>query len=125
MENPQKEKLIAALRETAQSIRDIEEEAFRALNESGDNTVYIDKMREKAHLLSELSGRMAPLTADLPGELREPVEDRLARFSASAAAALNLDSIFYMYALLYPEDYSPGDPNDLERFIAALEEETG
>jgi hypothetical protein len=113
------ERLITMLTETARTIRAIEAAAGKALQE-GDKAGYSDRMREKARLLQHLPNTLAPVTEDLPETVRDPVEDRLARFSASAANALRLDSIFYMFALLYPEDYREGEPNDLERFIADL-----
>lgn len=116
--------LIAALRETAQTIRSIEASAGKDL-EKGDKEGYTEKMREKARLLQDLPETLGPLAEDLPDTVREPVEDRLERFSASAANSLRLNSVFYMYALLYSEDYTEGEPNDLERFIAELEKPVG
>jgi len=114
------DRLIPRLKEMAQTIRDIEASADAALK-NGDKEGYTEKMREKARLLQLLPETMAPITEDLPDTVRGPVEDRLGRFSASAASALRLDSVFYMWALLYPEDYQEGEPNDLERYIADLE----
>ncbi|MFP4350797.1 MAG: hypothetical protein ACOC3A_10630 [Thermodesulfobacteriota bacterium] len=114
------DKLITRLKEMAQTVRDIEASADAALK-NGDKEGYTEKMREKARLLQVLPETLAPVTEDLPDTVREPVEDRLERFSASAANALRLDSVFFMWALLYPEDYREGEPNDLERFIADLE----
>jgi len=111
---------IPRLKEMAQTIRDIEASADRALKE-GDKPEYTEKMREKARLLQLLPETLAPITEDLPDTVREPVEDRLERFSESAANALRLDSVFFMWALLYPEDYREGEPNDLERFASDLE----
>jgi hypothetical protein len=42
------------------------------------------------------------------------------RFSMSASTALRIGSVFFMTALLYPEDHKPGDPNDLEVYIGEL-----
>lgn len=113
-------KLIPALKETAHTIRNIEASAGTALKK-GDKEEYREKMRQKARLLQHLPDTLAPVMEDLPETVRKPVEDRLARFSSSAANSLRLDSVFYMYALLYPEDYTEGDPNDLEEFILELE----
>jgi hypothetical protein len=46
------------------------------------------------------------------GERSYPAE-RLRAFSASAALALRLNSVFFMSALLFPEDHRPGTPDDL------------
>ncbi len=113
------EKLIPALKEMAQTIRNIEASADRALKK-GDKEEYTKKMRQKARLLQHLPDTLAPVTKNLPETVREPVEERLERFSSSAANSLRIDSVFYMYALLYPEDYTEGEPNDLERFIMEL-----
>lgn len=48
--------------------------------------------------------------------MREKARLRLARFTASAENALALDSVFYMSALLFPDEYRDGEPNDLELF---------
>ncbi len=114
------DRLIPRLKEMAQTVRDIEASADWALKQ-GDKAEYTEKMREKARLLQRLPKTLAPITEDLPDTVREPVEDRLERFSASAANALRLDSVFFMWALLYPEDYREGEPNDLERFVMKLE----
>ena len=42
-------------------------------------------------------------------------------FARRAGMALSLESIFFMGALLYPEDYQDGDRNDLERFLDRFE----
>ena len=78
-------------------------------------------MREQAELLAALAD-----DADaLPGDVDDAVADRLARFSASAAASLQVGSVFFMSALLYPEDHAPGAPNDLEAFAAELDRDAG
>jgi len=45
----------------------------------------------------------------------------LADFARRAGQAMDLGSIFYMTALLYPEDYVAGEKNDLERFLDAFD----
>ena len=88
----------------------------RKLLESGDREGYLTVMREKAELLAGLETSGAPHLACLPGRLREKTRDGLRRFASSAENALSINSVFYMSALLYPEDYKEGEPNDLERF---------
>jgi hypothetical protein len=48
------------------------------------------------------------------------IQEGLRRFARSAGTALSLNSVFYMSALLYPEDYCEGEPNDLEAFLEEL-----
>ena len=74
-------------------------------------------MAEKAELLGGLAEDADPLLMELPGSEAKSIRSRLERFSESADNAIDLESVFYMAALLYPEDYQEGDRNDLERFI--------
>ena len=60
---------------------------------------------------------------ELPEQLQDQAGHRLHRFSASARNALRIGSIFYMSALLYPEDHKPGQPDDLQVFIRRLRDE--
>ena len=57
----------------------------------------------------------------LEPELAQLLKNQTGAFSFSAGKALDLNSVFYMSALLYPEDYADGDTNDLENFIIQLE----
>lgn len=88
----------------------------RALVESGDAEGYRTLMREKAELLAGLDREGRAHLAALPSPLRERAGARLRGFSASAKNALSLDSVFYMSALLYPDEHVPGEPNNLELF---------
>lgn len=88
----------------------------KALAESGDAEGYRALMREKAELLAGLDGEGRAHLASLPEPLRERAGARLRNFSASAKNALSLNSVFYMSALLYPDEHVPGDPNNLEIF---------
>ena len=63
---------------------------------------------------------LAALPADMDAQERERLHHRLRAFSASANNALRLGSLFYMSALLYPEDHKPGQPDDMQVFIASL-----
>lgn len=108
------------LRNTAAGIRRLEAAAAKALHDEGDTVAHRDLMLEKCDLL-----------ADMPESVEELLEDagpdaqRLLRglegFARRANQALDLESIFYMSALLYPEEYTDGDPNDLERFLATFQ----
>lgn len=123
MQTPDEAALTAAiawLRTRHEDIMATEREAL-ALMEAGDIPGYTAKMRAKAESLAALAKDAAPRLAALP----EPPRDRLAaalkRFSQSAAMALRLDSVFYMSALLYPDDHKPGEPDTLALFIDRLE----
>ena len=96
--------LIQWLRERHDRIMAVEAEALRLL-EAGDTPGHNAKMREKAELLAALGEDAKPLLAGLPGELRFNLALALERFSGSARNALGLNSVFYMSALLYPEEY--------------------
>lgn len=92
--------------------------------EKGDLPGHTEGMREKAGLLAAIREDVAPLLAALPADMdaqeRERLHHRLRAFSASANNALRLGSLFYMSALLYPEDHKPGQPDDMQVFIASL-----
>lgn len=88
----------------------------KALIASGDGEGYRTAMREKAELLAALDKEGGAHLVALPEALRGKARAELQRFAASAANALSLDSVFYMSALLYPDEPRPGEPNNLERF---------
>ncbi|MCH5276871.1 MAG: hypothetical protein J1E80_03435 [Desulfovibrionaceae bacterium] len=88
----------------------------RACVERGDAEGYRALMREKAEFLAGLGEEGRAHLAALPSPLRERASARLRNFSASAQSALSLDSVFYMSALLYPDEHEPGEPNNLELF---------
>lgn len=98
----------------------------RALDclEKGDLPGHAAGMHEKARLLAAIKEDVAPLLAALPADMdaqeRERLRHRLHSFSASANNALRLNSLFYMSALLYPEDHKAGQPDDMQAFIASL-----
>ncbi|GAB6058493.1 hypothetical protein [Desulfonatronum parangueonense] len=115
-------RLVTALSGVAEEIRRVEAEALAALHDRGDDGFYRTRMREKAEVLRSLPKAMASFVEQLPREEREEIDYRLERFSMSASTALKLNSVFYMSALLYPEDYREGEPNDLERFVSDLEQ---
>ena len=116
------DELIFALKSVAVEIRLIEADASVALHEQGDEGFYRNKMREKTEILRDLPEIMKNRVDQLPRKEREKIALRLDRFSMSASTALKLNSVFYMSALLYPEDHRAGEPNDLERFISMQEQ---
>ncbi len=116
--------LLDELRQAARRIRQVESEA-RAAIDGGDEARYRRLYAEKVDILLDLPDLAEPHLADLPEPLAEQAADEVEGFAVRAGRAKSLNSIFYMYALLYPDDYSEGDPNDLERFIDRLESRIG
>ncbi|GAB6125872.1 hypothetical protein [Humidesulfovibrio idahonensis] len=101
-------------------IKDIEAQAQAILLGKGDQTGYQTLMRQKAELLAALSDDAAALVDALPGSRDDEAGARLEEFSGNAANALRIGSVFYMSALLYPDDHKPGEPNNLELFAAEV-----
>ncbi len=97
-------------------IKEIEKCASSALYELNDEQEYRRLMKEKALLLASLSEEGRGFAEAVGGLHGEEILSRLDRFSASASKALEIGSVFFMSALLYPEEYTEGEPNDLERF---------
>jgi hypothetical protein len=114
------DKVLDMLRETARNIRRLEEEGLEALHVRGDKDTHRFNMMEKCELLADLFDHAEPY---LKGD--DPVTERLRAglkdFSRRANMALDLQSIFFMSALLYPDEYQDGQPNDLERFLLRFE----
>ena len=104
----------------ADEIKGIEAQAQAILLGKGDQTGYQALMRQKAELLAALSDDAAALVDALPGSRPDEAGARLEEFSGNAANALRIGSVFYMSALLYPDDHKPGEPNNLELFAAEV-----
>ncbi len=113
-------KAISELQRAAEKIRRIEQEAREALFVRDDPGEHREKLEEKTMLLMELPELVGPFCEGLGKEARREVERGLDSFAMRAERAMELSSIFFMNALLYPEDYHEGEPNDLERFIDRL-----
>ncbi|MCE5333595.1 MAG: hypothetical protein LLG06_03300 [Desulfobacteraceae bacterium] len=108
---------VSFLRGVAETVRRIEEQAREALYQKDDAEGYRQKMREKTFLLMSLADEVEPFFEGMPEDAKRAVESAADSFSRRAGQAMELDSLFYMSALLYPEDYREGGPNDLEKFI--------
>ena len=109
------------LRDRTRLVRETEEAALRDMHEKGDETAYRAGMRRKAELLANLAPDAQSLLDAVSPERRPMIEHRLDMFSQSARRSLDIGSVFYMSALLYPEDHQPGQPNDLEAWLKDLE----
>ncbi|OIO05149.1 MAG: hypothetical protein AUJ49_01780 [Desulfovibrionaceae bacterium CG1_02_65_16] len=118
------------LDQKAQAVKDIETRAAAELNggqaggqasgQAGGQAAYQALMRQKAELLAALADDARPLVLTLPEPRAEEADERLGLFSMSAHNSLRIGSVFYMSALLYPDDYKEGQPNTLERFAAEV-----
>lgn len=109
------------VRDAARGIRGREAEALRALEEAGDTDAHRMALTQKCLALQALPGdAVALLGGDATGDAAVFVAE-LEDFARRAGMALSLESIFFMGALLYPEDYRDGEPNDLERFLDRFE----
>lgn len=113
-------KAILALQNVAERIRTLEAEAREALYARNDPEAHREKLLEKTMLIIELPDLVDPFYNRTPKDIRAEIEAGVKSFSRRASQALELSSIFYMAALLYPEDYREGDQNDLELFIDRL-----
>lgn len=99
-----------------------ERQALDALHERKDESAYRKGMLDKARMLAALEREAEDLVKALPEEIRDRVRADLSSFSAGARMSITLDSVFYMSALLYPDDHKPGDPDNLQLLIASLEQ---
>lgn len=113
-------KLIQELKQCCLDIGKLENQASGALAEGYELDAYKDLMQQKANLLYKLPDNVQSMVDGLDNHTRKYVIDKLGGFSHGAGKALSLDSVFYMSALLYPENYVDGDKNDLENFIDCL-----
>lgn len=98
----------------------------RALDEldAGNIDAYTVAMKEKASLLASMDGDAAAVVASMEDAApREAAAHALHRFSNSARNALRIGSVFYMSALLYPDDHKAGEPDNLRLFIDRFSEE--
>jgi len=107
------------LEERTHDVRRIEKQALHEL-ERKHIQGYRDGMRRKAELLAGLPKASLPVISSLPEDAAQAIQEGLWRFARNAGNALSLDSVFYMSALLYPEDYREGEDNDLEAFLEEL-----
>ncbi len=114
------DKIIAMLDETATEIRKLEAEAQEALMERDDKATHRKKLVEKTMLLMDLPESAEHLLKELEPKTAGQIGRALKDFARRAGNAMGVDSVFYMAALLYPDDYKEGDRNDLEVYIDGL-----
>lgn len=116
------QKLILALEAAAQEIRILEAQGKKALFSDDDKETYTRKLHEKAFLLMDLPEMAAPFLEKMERDAARDIRFVLNDFARRAGQAMELSSLFYLSALLYPDDYREGDKNDLEKFIGSLKE---
>lgn len=112
---------LEGVRRTAATIRRLEAEASRALHVDGDKTAHREKLTTKCLLLEALPEETAGALAGSDAAGVTAFAAGLEDFARRAGMALSLESIFFMGALLYPDAYQDGEPNDLERFLDRFE----
>lgn len=108
------------LDDEAMQIRSLEERAFAALYDENDEPAYRNLMQAKALRLTVLAENGAPLVFGTDRQYEKKILSRMEQFSMSASRSLEVGSVFYMAALLYPEGYVEGEKNDLEVFAAKV-----
>ncbi|OIQ51817.1 hypothetical protein BerOc1_00279 [Pseudodesulfovibrio hydrargyri] len=113
--------LITFLEHISADVKRIEADGEDALAQGGQ-TAFQACLEKKAKLLAGLAENSWVLVERLSKNEADGVARRLEQFSMSASTALRLGSVFFMTALLYPEDHKPGEPNDLDAFIGELRE---
>ena len=116
---------IKMLQGTIDSIGSLEKEAQAAV-EKRDNDAYVTYMYQKAKILTGVYDQADSfLDAMDDNDAVNYAERSLLAFAKSAKHALDLDSVFYMSALLYPETHKAGDPNTLEVFRDEMKKRLG
>ena len=112
--------LIKWLRNRHAEVMAAEAQALARLD-AGDTPGHNELMRRKAELLASMAEDAKPLLEPFPGEARFNYALALEGFSASARMSLRLNSVFYMSALLYPDEHKPGQPDNLTLCIDRME----
>lgn len=115
-------RLVSWLQERHTMLKSCEQLALMALNFDNNKQAYQALMQERAEQIAALRDEAAPLLESLPQEKRNTAEEALDRFSTGAENALRLESVFYMSALLYPDDHKQGEPDNMECLISQLSE---
>ena len=102
------------------NLKKAENDALAALYENKDEAAYRALMRERAERLATLDVQGQDVLKGVPEPLRTDVRLTLKRFAGGARKALELDSVFYMSALLYPDEHKAGEPDNMELLIAGI-----
>lgn len=119
------ENLITWLQKAIDKINDLEGQGQKAVTK-GDEAGYMAIMRDKATVLAALDDEAQPFLDEIDNEDALDYAARsLAAYSSNANQALELDSVFYMSALLFSDDHKAGEPNNLELFRDELIKKLG
>lgn len=117
--------LIKWLQSVIDKINELERQGLEAV-ETGDQDAYIAIMRAKAEALAALNDEAQPYLDEIDDdEALDYAERGFGAYSHNASKALDLNSVFYMSALLFPEEHQPGDRHNLEIFRDDLIEKLG
>ncbi|WP_029898173.1 hypothetical protein [Desulfohalovibrio reitneri] len=108
------------LTDTAREIRDLEADAGK-LAAVGDLQGHRQALRKKAELLTSLPSRLDGLVEKLPAPERQRVREAVVSMAKRGKAALDVDSPFFMRQLLYADDQTDHEPNELETLAAKLQ----
>lgn len=111
---------VVLLRQVAAQVRSLEAAAAAALDNGYDTVAHAAALDEKCAVLIDLPDRMSPLLQAAPRHLAEMMYDQVRSMAMRAKQARKVNSVFYKASLLYPDDYQPGQPNELESFIEQL-----
>lgn len=116
MEEYSAENLIKWLQSVIDKINMLEQQGREAVAK-GDQTAYIALMREKADLLASLNDKAQPYLDEIDDDdALDYAERGFSTYSYNANKAIELDSVFYMSALLFPVDHKAGERHNLEIF---------
>ena len=118
-----REQAVKALRAKAKIIRDLEAEAKRKLQEEQNQEAYSQLLREKARTIHSLLYEVQDALEGLPEKEQDQLESALENMGIRASQALEVDSPFFMSMLLYPDDYTEGEENELEKMISSFHPE--
>lgn len=113
--------LLSFLKQRSDHIKRLEREAYVALYDNKDEQQYRALMVERAEAIAALDADSEEAFASVEEPLLSGVQSRLRMFAKGGRNALRLESIFYMSALLYPDEHVQGEPDNLERLISELE----
>ncbi len=115
-------RIVNMLEDAARQIRQLEAEAQEALYSKDSLVEYRQKLQQKTSLLMQLPAQTAETLKGMGAGERERIQQRLEGFARRAELAMELESLFYMAALLYPENHRDGEKNDLENYIDQLKQ---
>lgn len=114
------EALVDFLQARHKEIATIEQEAHAALYDRHDEAAYRDLMQKRALAivaLGDFDEEAEALFANAPRRAADLVRAKLSRFASGARMSLEIGSVFYMSALLYPDEHQQGEPDNLERLV--------